>query len=108
MAEATKLKNAKVASTRYSQIVKKHGLSSGSTTSEPSTPSAAATKGNKRKATSTPGSGAKRAKKGASVSKKANDIDNEEGCVKVKTEDDHEAESVEERELEETDTALNS
>ncbi|MCJ1382722.1 hypothetical protein MMC17_005835 [Xylographa soralifera] len=114
VAEATSLKNAKVASTRYSQIMKKHGLGSSSAASEPSTPSASATKGNKRKAATTPASGAKRARKGASAFKVPNNIDDDEiaddekECIKVKTEDDPEAGFTGEHELEEKDTALDS
>ncbi|MCJ1387209.1 hypothetical protein MMC18_000049 [Xylographa bjoerkii] len=114
VAEATNLKNAKVASTRYSQIMKKHGLSSGGATSEPPTPSASASKGTKRKAVTAPGSGAKRGKKAASSSKVADNndddeaADDEKACVKVKTEDDPEAESTVGHELDEKDTVPDS
>ena len=103
VAEATNLKNAKVAATRYSQIVKKHGLSSAGATSASPTPSTSATKGTKRKATTTAGSGTKRGRKLVSLAAKDDEeevVGDENHCVKVKTEDDSEAKTTMEEELE--------
>ncbi|MCJ1284260.1 hypothetical protein MMC26_003591 [Xylographa opegraphella] len=111
VAEATNLKNAKVASTRYSQIVKKHGLSSGKAESESSTPNASTTKSNKRMTTATPGSRTKRARKDSNVAKVASNVDADENakkCAKVKADDNHEVENAADYELEENDTLLNS
>ncbi|MCJ1397948.1 hypothetical protein MMC11_001144 [Xylographa trunciseda] len=116
VAEATGLKNAKTAATRFSQIVKKHNLVFGGSTSEPSNPSTAATKVLKRKLAAAPICGAKRQKKKASASNVANDneedetTDIENGWAKVKTEDvpAAEAEAVVKPELETKDTALDS